>query len=322
MASADHELEAVVDQWLVLLVVVRVVAAALGLEERSARGLEDQLVTYLAQRRALLIIDNCEHVINAAARLVDRVVQHTGSVAILATTREPLAVAGEHLVTVAPLATEGSAASAPLLFVDRARAVLPDFDTADERELAIQDICRQLDGLPLAIELAAARTALLSPEALLARLQRRLRLLTGGPRDQPDRLRTMRDAIAWSYDLLTPEEQACFRHLAVFVGGCTIEAAEFVEGRVVEGVASFQVAMEIELFVESWQRVPLAFQNVAFEEVAVDGKPGVLVPTKSGYDLILRGKGRHAVTARFVAGVAKGKEHATTSFGLPAVPSS
>ena len=101
--------------------VVRVVAAVLGIEERSVRGLEDQLVTYLGHRRALLIIDNCEHVIDAAARLVDRIVQHTGSVTILATTREPLAVAGEHLITVAPLATEGSAAAAPRLFLDRAR---------------------------------------------------------------------------------------------------------------------------------------------------------------------------------------------------------
>ena len=209
--------------------VVRVVAAVLGIEERSVRGLEDQLVTYLGHRRALLIIDNCEHVIDAAARLVDRIVQHTGSVTILATTREPLAVAGEHLITVAPLATEGSAAAAPRLFLDRARAVLPDFDAADEREQAIQDICRQLDGLPLAIELAAARVRSMTLRELTGGLDRRFELLVGA-RGPDERHRSLRAVLDWSYDLLSADERSVFDQLSVFASAFDLDAARAVVG--------------------------------------------------------------------------------------------
>ena len=124
---------------------------------------------------------------------------------------------------------ELAASESVQLFVDRAQAAAADFQLHLDNAAAVAAICARADGLPLAIELAAARTALLSPEALLERLQRRLPLLSDGPRDQPDRLRTMRDAIAWSHDLLSIEERACYRRLAVFVGGCTIDGAEWVQ---------------------------------------------------------------------------------------------
>jgi predicted ATPase/DNA-binding SARP family transcriptional activator len=209
--------------------VVRVVAAAVGLEERSARRLDDQLVTYLEHRHCLLVIDNCEHVINAAAQIVDRVVRHTAAVTILATTREPLAVAGEQLVTVAPLATEGNAASALRLFVDRARAVLPDFDAAGDREQAIQDICRQLDGLPLAIELAAARVRSMTLRDLAGGLDRRFQLLVGARRAD-ERHRSLRAVLDWSYDLLSADEGSVFDQLSVFASGFDLDAARAVVG--------------------------------------------------------------------------------------------
>ncbi len=189
----------------------------------------------------LLVLDNFEQVMEAGPPLVDFLSNCPGST-LLVTSRSPLRLSGERLFAAPPLALparssagdaamtleELAKAEAVQLFVDRAEAASAEFTLHAGNAAAVAAICERADCLPLAIELAAARTALLSPPALLERLDHRLPLLTGGPRDQPDRLRTMRNAIAWSHDLLTAEERAVFRQLAVFAGGCTIEAAEAV----------------------------------------------------------------------------------------------
>jgi non-specific serine/threonine protein kinase len=187
----------------------------------------------------LLLLDNCEHVLEAAP-LVTELLAACPQLTVLATSRAVLRLTGEHDFLVPPLplpdladlppVDDLGAAPAVRLFVDRAQAARADFALTAENASAVAQVCHRLDGLPLAIELAAARTALLPPAALLTRLDHRLPLLTGGPRDAPARLRTMRDAIAWSHDLLTPDEQILFRRLAVFAGGCTLEAAEAVCG--------------------------------------------------------------------------------------------
>lgn len=188
----------------------------------------------LGGRRGLVLIDNCEHLVGAAPA-VAQLIQQCPGLSLLATSRERFRIGGEQTYVVPPLAvpadTEADAdriAASPAvrLFVARSRAVAPGFRLTPANAGTIAEICRQLDGLPLALELASARSDILSPAALLARLERRLTLLTGGGRDQPARLRTMRDAIAWSESLLTPAEQVLFRRLSVFSGGFTLEAAE------------------------------------------------------------------------------------------------
>ncbi|MEY2566667.1 MAG: hypothetical protein QOE35_1196 [Actinomycetota bacterium] len=208
--------------------VARVVAGAVGLEERSTRRLDDQLVSYLEHRRCLLVVDNCEHVINGAARLVDHLVQRTAGVTILATTREPLAVAGEQLVPVEPLTTDGSDAPASRLFIDRARSILPAFAGSVEGD-AIEAICRKLDGLPLAIELAAARMRGMTLDELSGGLDRRFQLLVGARRAD-ERHRSLRAVLDWSYDLLSLQEQRVFDQLAVFASWFDLEAAHAVVG--------------------------------------------------------------------------------------------
>jgi predicted ATPase len=187
---------------------------------------------------ALLVLDNFERVV-AAAPGIATILAHAPGVRMLATSRVPLHVQGEQEFPLSPLSfPDASSLSsqdevehfpAVRLFVERAQAIHPDFALSAANAQAIAAICQRLDGLPLAIELAAARVRVLPPTALLARLEKRLPLLTGGARTLPVRQRTMRDAIAWSYDLLGPDEQALFRRLAVFVGGFTLEAAGAME---------------------------------------------------------------------------------------------
>ncbi len=188
----------------------------------------------LAGRNGLVVLDNAEHVIGAAPALAT-LLAYCPTLTILATSRERFRITGEQVFVVPPLALppsgatrldEIAASDAVRLYVSRAQAVSPTFQLTAGNAAAVAEICRRLDGLPLALELAAARADVLSPAALLARLERRLVLLTGGSRDQPERLRTMRNAISWSHDLLTPAEQILFRRLAVFSGGFSLEAAE------------------------------------------------------------------------------------------------
>jgi predicted ATPase/transcriptional regulator with XRE-family HTH domain len=232
--------------------VLPAIATALGVREIASESLLETLSRSLRERRLLLLIDNCEQVLGAAAD-VAALLAACPDVVILATSRVPLRVRAEREVAVAPLSlpdpgrlpplTELESVAAVALFVERARAVSAEFAlTADNAE-AVAAICQRLDGLPLAIELAAARVRVLPPAGLLTRLERRLSLLTGGGRDLPARQRTMRDAIAWSYALLSPQEQALYRCLSVFVGGFTLLAAEAVappEGDlpIFEGIAA------------------------------------------------------------------------------------
>jgi predicted ATPase/DNA-binding CsgD family transcriptional regulator len=213
------------------------IAQALSVREAAGESLVDALVSALRPRKLLLVLDNFEHVRSAGRFLVDLLVACPG-VTALVTSRALLRVSGEHVVSVPPLALPDPERSLPAtalgeyeavrLFVERARAVSATFALTEGNAAAVVEICRRLDGLPLAIELAAARVTILSPHALLARLSRRLPLLTDGGHDVPERLRTVRAGIAWSYDLLSGSEQALFRSLAVFVGGFALAAAEFV----------------------------------------------------------------------------------------------
>jgi predicted ATPase/class 3 adenylate cyclase len=216
-----------------------VIATALGVQEEGDRPLLASLIADLQNKRLLLVLDNFEQVAAGAATVADLLAACPG-LAVLATSRTRLRLRGEQELAVPPLALPEPGRPPSLerltqyeavaLFIARARELRPDFAVTNENAPAVAAICARLDGLPLAIELAAARVKLLPPQAMLPRLERRLGLLTGGAWDLPVRQRTMRDAIAWSHDLLSEEEQTLFRRLAVFAGGCTMEAAEAVAG--------------------------------------------------------------------------------------------
>ncbi|WP_329565600.1 BTAD domain-containing putative transcriptional regulator [Kitasatospora sp. NBC_01266] len=214
------------------------VLAALGLREAGQAGVEpvERLVAALRTRRLLLVLDNCEHLIEAAAALVDRLLGEGPQVRVLATSREPLGLTGEALWPVRPLAlppqdappAEALASPAVRLLGDRASTARSGF-TLDERTLpAVRRICQAVDGMPLAIELAAARLRTMTVEQLAARLDDRFRLLTGGSRTAPRQHRTLRAVVDWSWELLDEPERALLRRLAAFPGGATLEAAEQV----------------------------------------------------------------------------------------------
>ena len=205
--------------------VVPAVATTLGVESRSDIPLESRLVEALRGRRVLLVLDNCEHVIDAAAALVERIVAATTTVSVLATSRERLAVSGEHVCAVEPL----DDVLAGELFVERSRAVRPGFTPSEAEEADVLYICQRLDGLPLAIELAAARSQALSVREIADALSQRFRLLTGGRRTA-ERHRSLVETVRWSFDLLDDHEREVCEQLAVFSGGATVESVAGVTG--------------------------------------------------------------------------------------------
>ena len=214
-------------------------AQAIGLRERGGRAVVERLLAELAPRDLLLVLDGFEPFVAAAPLVADLLAAAPG-LRVLVTSRARLRLRGEHDLPLDPLAmpkvaagsalADVSASAAVQLFVARAREADPNFSLTPANAEAVVAICRRLDGLPLAIELAAARSRLLDPAALLARLDRRLPLLTGGSRDLPERQRTLRDAIGWSYDALDPSLQRLFGRLAVFVGGYALDDVDGVAG--------------------------------------------------------------------------------------------
>jgi len=207
------------------------IARALGIQETPGRDAHQSLTEHLRDRRLLLILDNFEHLLPAAAGL-GTLLSASPGVKALVTSRSPLRLYGEREVPVNPLslfATDGEPAAVQL-FVERAREIRADFALTPDSAPTVAAICGRLDGLPLAIELAATRIRSLEPAEMLARLDQRLSLLTGGARDLPERQRTLRATIAWSYDLLDGDEQAAFRRFAVFAGGATLDDAEAIVG--------------------------------------------------------------------------------------------
>jgi predicted ATPase/class 3 adenylate cyclase len=245
------ELAALLDAALVPQAVARV----LGVREEPGRLLADTLCDYLHSRSLLLVLDNCEHLVSACAELVERLLRACPHLRILATSREILAIPGETTWRVRSLAfpdlarlpqveaervTAVTRCEAARLFIERASAVTPGFAVTGRTAPALAQVCLQLDGIPLAIELAAARVKVLSIEQVAARLDDRFRLLTGGSRTALPRQQTLRATIDWSYDLLSEAERVLLRRLSVFAGGCTLEAAEAVCG---DGVDSWQLTV-------------------------------------------------------------------------------
>jgi predicted ATPase/DNA-binding SARP family transcriptional activator len=235
--------------------VIPTIAQTLDIREAVGRPLLDQLKDYLHDKHMLLLLDNFEQIVDAAPQIAD-LLTACSHLTVLTTSREVLHIYGEHMFPVAPLALppriqataigaivetrmrkrasrvaskeELTQYDAVRLFIERAQAFKPDFSFTNANAAVVAEICQRLDGLPLAIELAAARVKLFAPEALLRHLSRRLPELIDGPHDLPARQQTMRRTIAWSYDLLNDTEQTLFRRLGVFVGGCTLEAVNGV----------------------------------------------------------------------------------------------
>jgi predicted ATPase/DNA-binding XRE family transcriptional regulator len=251
-----------------------VLAETLGIKEVAGQALLETLTRHLQDRQVLLVLDNFEH-LPTAAPVVGELVGRCPQLTVLVTSRAPLRLGGERQFPVPPLPLPDTASQSPPdslelspaveLFRQRAQAVLPTFELNATNAAMVARMCRRLDGLPLALELAAARVKLFSPQALLARLERGLQLLTGGARDLPERQQTLRDTIAWSYELLDGREQALFRRLAVFAGGFTLEAVEDVCGSGAEEQVASNVLETVASLVDNSLLVSLSESSTSQE---------------------------------------------------------
>ncbi|MGQ4615889.1 protein kinase domain-containing protein [Nocardia sp. R7R-8] len=233
--------------------VVDVVAATLGVRNELGARLLDVLIGFLESREVLLVLDNCEHVVAAVAELADALLRTCSGVRMLATSREPLNIAGEAVLRVSPLTVPDPERESALqgmprfdavtLFADRAAAVVPGFHLEEDNKSAVAQICARLDGLPLAIELAAARMRTISPQQILARLTDRYTLLTRGSRTAPSRQQTLRWCIDWSYELCAPAEQRLWARLSVFASSFELDAAEEICGTGLTGGSESEPAV-------------------------------------------------------------------------------
>ena len=211
---------------------------SLGLRDESGGWPVTRLIEYIATKRLLLVLDNCEHLIDACALLADALLREAPSLRILATSRQPLAVAGETVIQVGPLSVPDAdgrttpdriaQSEAIALLIERAREAGAAFEVTPDNQAAVVELARRLDGIPLAIELAAVRLRMLGLDQLVERLNDRFHLLVGGSRTAPPRHQTLEATIAWSHDLLGPDERAVLRRLSVFAGSFSLEAAEVV----------------------------------------------------------------------------------------------
>ncbi|HEY3171438.1 MAG TPA: protein kinase [Thermoanaerobaculia bacterium] len=289
---------------------VSAISRTLGVRETAGQALSDSLKEHLAataRAPMLLVLDNFEQLLPAAPAVAD-LVAAGAKIKIVVTSRSPLHVYGEQEFPVPPLALPDLAAlpsfdrlreyESVALFLQRAQAVKPDFALTKENAPAIADICARLEGLPLALELAAARVKLLSPAAMQARLEKRLALLTGGALDLPARQRTLRGAIDWSHDLLNEDEQKLFRRLSVFVGGCTLEAVEAVCNArddlaldPLDGMASMvdkSLVRQVDLVGEEPRFVMLdTIREYAVERLAASGDEPITRRAHAAYCLVL-----------------------------------
>ena len=282
-------------------------ATALGLREQAGQSLGQTLAEYLRELRILLLFDNFEHVLSAAPLVAD-LLRSAPGLKVLVTSRARLGLQAEREYRVEPLPIPDQESLPPLaelstfdaveLFTSRAQALRPGFTLTEENAPVVAEIVCQLDGLPLAIELAAARVKLLSPAALRDRLGRRLSTLTGGARDLPARQQTLRDTIAWSHDLLAQPERILFRRLSVFVGGWTLEAAEAVSAvDAGETVDAFQGMASLidQSLVEEWPTPETladeprygmleTIREFASEQLAASGE---IIPTERAFEAFL-----------------------------------